>query len=149
MARLIYEFFRPRMSMSVIFPIGVVAQDEEKAVYRSLPLELPQDVDANADFYNLPGRQALMNDDLLPHMEATDSRTGTRMPIEPSDPRLLGELQRRGTHHFLYSPVEEQPGTAAEVADREAARLADGDARRELALRLGDYVTRAVVEAYA
>src|SRR3989442_18799 len=110
MARLVYEFFRPRMSVPVVFPIGVLVQDEDNVLYRSIASELPPDVDR--DFYNLDSREALMNDDLLKGMEIVDSSTGERRILSATDPQLLFAVRHRGYHHFVYSPVEELAGTA-------------------------------------
>ncbi len=148
MARLLYEFFRPRVSLPVIFPIGVVAQDDKGVVYRSIPdVQLPEDVETA--FYGLDARESFMNDDFLTRIEVVIPETGETERIEPSDPRLLDLLQHRGTHHFLYGPVVELDGSAEAVAAAESERLSDKDARKEVVMKFGDPATKAVLEAYA
>jgi hypothetical protein len=147
MARLVYEFFRPRMSVPVVFLIGVVGQDDSAVLYRSIETDLPEDVDRA--FYSLDSREALMNDDLLHGVEIVDSRTGERQIIPPTDPALLPALVHRGSHHFVYSPVQEVAGSARDAVDAERERLASKEARREVVVSFGDAMTRAVVAAYA
>src|SRR6266571_1908680 len=97
-ARIMYEFFRPRMSMPASFPVGVVAQDENGTTYAAIPdIELPEDVDAS--FYSMGQREAFMNQDLLPRLESEDPDSGDPSVSGPGDPRILEALRQRGTHH--------------------------------------------------
>lgn len=148
MARFVYEFFRPQVGSTVVFPIGVIAQDRQGVAYVSIPhAPLPEDIDA--DFYGLDRRAKFMNEDFLTRIEATDPETGERLSISPNDKRLLFVLRQRGNHHFLYGPVRTRAGLAKEVATDEATRLKDKDARREAAMELLDPMTKAALEAYA
>lgn len=147
MARLMHEFFRPRLSQGVVYPIGVIAQDDDGVVYRAIAgVELPEDVDQA--FYGLATREAFMNDDFLPRLAQALPVDGGTLAVDPGDERLLGELAHRGTHHFVYGPIECEDGSADEVAGAEAARLTDKGERRDLVLRMGDPTTRAVLQAY-
>jgi hypothetical protein len=146
-ARVIYEFFRPRMSAPALFPVGVIAQDEGGIHYAIIrDFGLPEDVDAS--FYGLDDREAFMNGDLLPRLESEDPESGNPSVSGPGDPRLLEALQRRGSHHFVYSSIEERLGSARNVLDQEIQRLENKSARRELLMRFGDPTTRAILNAY-
>jgi hypothetical protein len=149
MARYIYEFFRPRVSLSVVFPIGVIAQDRDGVVYRTIPdVPLPDDVDLA--FYGIHDRERFMNEDFLHRVEASDPESGAPTKVPPTDPQLLTVLRQRGSHHFLYGSVRRLAGTAEEVADEEAERLAvDVDARRKLVIDSLDPTTQAALDAYA
>jgi hypothetical protein len=134
--------------LPVLFAIGVVAQDEGGSVYRAIPdVQLPEDVERT--FYRLDDREQFMNEDFLGRVEVLDPESGEAVQIPPADTRLLETLQQRGTHHFLYSPVVEIDGSAAEVAAAEARRLTDREARREVVMGVSDASTRALLEAYA
>jgi len=146
MARLIYEFFRPRVSLTVAAPIGVIAQDDKGVVYRAVRSVELADKEEQA-FYRLEDREHFMNADFLSRLELVDPASGEHAALDGSDPRVLDVLRDRGTHHFIYSPVEERSGSADKVAAGEVERLEDKDARRELVLRFADEVTRAVLEA--
>jgi hypothetical protein len=146
-ARVMYEFFRPRMSSPTVFPVGVLAQDESGVTYAAIPnIELPDDVDAS--FYALQQRAAFMNHDVLPRLESEDPESGDPSVVGPGDPRLLEALRQRENHHFVYlSLPEERPGTASEALEAEIHRLADKTALRELILRFVDPTTRALLKA--
>jgi len=149
MARYIYEFFRPRVSVSVVFPIGVIAQDREGVVYRTIPeVPLPQDVDI--DFYGIHDRERFMHDDFLRRVEIADPESGELVKVAPTNPELLAVLRQRGSHHFLYGPVRRLAGSAEDVADEEAERLSnDVEARRKLVIDSLDPTTQAALDAYA
>jgi hypothetical protein len=148
MARLVYEFFRPRVSLPVLFAIGVVVQDEDGSVYKAIPdVQLPEDVERA--FYRLDDREQFKNEDFLQRVEVLNPENGETVQIPPADKRLLETLQQRGTHHFLYSPIVEIEGPAGEVAAAESERLRDREARREVVMGVSDAATRALLEAYA
>lgn len=147
MARLVLEFFRPRISLPLVFPLGVIAQDEQGVVYKAIPdVLLPDDVDRQ--FYGLDDRERFMNDDFLARVEVV-AQTGEAVHVGPTDAQLLDTLRGRGTHHFLYGPVEEVQGTADEAATSVAERLKDPQARREALLQVADESMRAVLTAYS
>jgi hypothetical protein len=140
MSRFVYEFFRPRVGAALCFPIGVIAEDRDGATYTALrDVQLPDDVDT--EFYGLDDRERFMNEEFLPRIEASEEGSG------PAP--LLEALRRRGTHHFVYSKIRRQAGSASDVAAAEAERLKDKDARREVVKEVLDPTTRAALELYA
>jgi hypothetical protein len=148
MARVVFEFFRPRLSQPGLFLLGVIAQDEHDVLYRSVPdVQLPDDVDA--DFYGLRDRGRFMNDDLLHRSELFDPESSTHTRLRPNDERLLPTLRERGTAHFIYSAVRDVAGSAADAAAAEVDRLRGREERRDAVLEVADPATRALLEAYA
>lgn len=146
MTQLMYEFFRPRVSLPIVIPVGVIAQDDSGVAYRAIhQVELPDKEER--EFYGLDRREEFMNQDFLPRVAWIDPATGEEVALGKADRRLLGVLRERGSHHFLYTPVEERQGPAEDVASSEAKRLEDKQTCRELVLRFADEVTRSVLEA--
>jgi hypothetical protein len=147
MARLMYEFFRPSISVPVIFPVGILVQDRTGVLYRAIPdVQLPEDVDRA--FYGLDERESFMNEDFLGRVELTDPETGQTKRLERNDPQLLELVSQRGSHHFVYSEIRERRGSAEKVVSAEAERLSDKEALRKLALEHAGATTRGLIEAY-
>ncbi|HEY7144504.1 MAG TPA: hypothetical protein VH637_09670 [Streptosporangiaceae bacterium] len=120
MARFVYEFFRP-WGPPALYPLGVLAQDEQGIEYRELPgAGIPDGF--KTGFFLLSGRGPFIREQLLPRLGITDS----------SDPAVFAVLRDRATHRFLYSQPEDATGSAAEVATAQAARLADPAALAQL-----------------
>jgi hypothetical protein len=123
MARFVYEFFRP-WGAPALYPLAVIAQDEQELEYREIPgVDIPDSF--KTGFFLLAGRGDFIRDRLLPRLGISDRR----------DQAAFDALRGRATHRFLYSEAEDRPGTAAEVAGAEAARLGDADALRDLGER--------------
>ncbi len=148
--RYMIEFFLPKLSSRLVYPIGIVAQDKNGCVYKVISKDkLLFDVNSPAyDFYapTIREREKIMTENILSKPSQPfkhNKELGCLVSVCPNEPEYLDWLMDRGIiGHFWFGPVHEIEGVSApQVASEQAERLSNREEQMKVIFEFNEETT--------